>query len=232
VTLVKRYSATVYPRPFCLEKPLDLYTGRELEHLILRWQKARACWILTRYQDIPILRQFSSPQKSPNCVHLVEGGRWLLVGMTSGSVVYYDLNSPKIVPVTLVPMPFDYEEPTEILLSVDMDLDSEYLKFNLGIITRRMPDGTNLEPTQSPRYFRFIQIWQVTSNVDSKTGEAQGLQAEQLACFPEEHRNYCASFRIRGRHVAYTLITYYQFSDFRDGPCASLSTGHCVIRVR
>jgi hypothetical protein len=145
LALVKLYSVTVYPRPFCLEKPLDLYTDRELEHLVLRWQKAKLCWTLSQYKNIPIQRRFVSPEQAHKCVHLVEGGRWFLVGTNSGSILCHDLNASSIEPSILIPTPFDAEvafdeyEDTEMLLSVDMDLEAEYLKFNLGIITRRMP---------------------------------------------------------------------------------------------
>jgi hypothetical protein len=201
---------------------LDLYTDRELEHLVLRWQKAKLCWALSQYKNIPIQQRFVSPEKAHNCVHLVEGGRWLLVGTDSGSVICYDLNSSTIEPSILIPTPFDAEtafdedEDTEILLSVDMDLEAEYLKFNLGIITRRMPDIDS--DSSRPHYFRWIQVWRVTSDVDMN-GEVQGLRAERLAYFPEEHRNRCDSFRLRNQHVAYALQTKYEYSDIRDGPC-------------
>jgi len=213
----------VYPRPFCLEKPLDFYTDRELEHLVLRWQKAKACWSLNQYKNIPIQGRFVSPEEANNCVHLVEGGRWLLVGTNSGSVFCYDLNASAIEPVILIPTPFDEEtawddvEETEIRLSVDMDLDVDYLKFNLGVITRRIPES-DPDSSRPPRYFRWIQVWQVDSIVD-KNGEVKALRAERLACFPEQHRNRCDSFRLRGRQVAYALHTNYEFSDRRDGPC-------------
>jgi hypothetical protein len=164
-----------------------------------------------------------SPEKAHNCVHLVEGGRWLLVGTDSGSVICYDLNSSTIESSILIPTPFDAEtafdedEDTEILLSVDMDLEAEYLKFNLGIITRRMPD-IDSDSSRPPHYFRWIQVWRVTSDVDMN-GEVEGLRAERLACFPEAHRNRCDTIRLQGQYVAYSLRTDYEFSDIRDGPC-------------
>jgi hypothetical protein len=164
-----------------------------------------------------------SPEKARNCVHLVEGGRWLLVGTDSGSILYYDLNATAIEPSVLVPTPFDEDtafdedEETEILLSVEMDLEAEYLKFNLGIMTRRMP-LTDPDSTQSPRYFRWIQVWQVSSDVDEH-GRVKGLRAGRLACFPEEYRNRCDSFRLQGQHVVYALRTKFGFRDMLDGPC-------------
>ena len=34
LALFKLYSVTKFLRPYCLEKPLDLYTARELENLV------------------------------------------------------------------------------------------------------------------------------------------------------------------------------------------------------
>lgn len=153
-------------------------------------------------------------------MHLVEGGRWLLIGEPSGSVLCCDLDASTIEPITLIPSPFHegtaYQD-SEILLSVDMDLDVEYLKFNLGIMTRRMPAMSAIDPDSS-HYFRWIQVWEVTPDVD-KNGVVTGLRADRLVCFPEEHRNFCHSFRLRDRQVAYTLLTNYNSGDFRDGPC-------------
>ena len=218
---MKWYSTTVYPRPFCLEKPLDLYTDRELEYLVLRWQKVRHFWAMDQNKNIPIQRRFVSPGKARICVHLVEGGRWLLVGTNSASVLCYDLDASTIEPSILIPTPFDEQtafdkdEDTEILLSVDY-VEAECLKFNLGVMTRRMPH-TDPDPSQS-RYFRWIQVWRVNPEVE-KNGKVKGLRAERLTYFPEQHRNYCGSFRLQDKSIAYTLHTKYEFSDLRDGPC-------------
>jgi hypothetical protein len=93
-----------------------------------------------------------SPENAHNCVHLVEGGRWLLVGTDSGSVICYNLDASAIEPSILIPTPFDEEtafdedDDTEILLSVDMDLEAEYLKFNIGIIMRACRIATLIPP--------------------------------------------------------------------------------------
>src|SRR5260370_7396591 len=39
--LVQWYSATIQPRPFLPEKPLDLYTDRGLNNIILRWPRVK-----------------------------------------------------------------------------------------------------------------------------------------------------------------------------------------------
>jgi len=123
-----------------------------------------------------------------------------------------------LVPVVLIPSPFDNgEEADEVLLSVDMDPDSDYLKFNLGVITHHDGDP---EPIQSPPpFFRWIQIWQVTTDVDSDDRKAKGLRAMQLASFPEEHRNNCNLFQLRGRYIAYGLGIDYELCSFQDISC-------------
>jgi hypothetical protein len=67
LNLAKWYSATNQPRPFLPEKPLNLYSSSELEHLVLRW---KAGW--TRKK--PTQRSFSIYVFSQH-IHLVEGGR-------------------------------------------------------------------------------------------------------------------------------------------------------------
>ena len=218
--LFKFYSVTEYPRPYCLEKPLDLYTALELEHLILRREKTRICWALSKIKTTSIQRRFDlSPEAIPNSAHLVEGGRWLLVATESYSILCYDIHASIIEPSELIPTPFDKgtvfdDRESEILFSVDMDLGAEYLTFNLGVITRRTPEIDSI----CPRYLRWIEIWRVSSDV-AKGGRVKGLRAERLARFPEQHRNTCSGFRLKGRQVAYSLDTDYYFGSLRDGPC-------------
>jgi hypothetical protein len=113
-----------------------------------------------------------SPEKAHNCVHLVEGGHWLLVGTDSGSVLYYDLDleASFIESSRLIPMPFgeetafDDNKDTEILLSVDMNIEAEYLTFDLRIMMRRMP-CTDPDPSQPPQYFHWIDFCQGRNSI-------------------------------------------------------------------
>ena len=215
LSLVQWCSATVQPRPFVPEKPLDLYTDRELEHLVLRWQSGRAgC---ARPQ--PKQREFSIPETYLQNVHLVEGGRWLLFGARDGSVKYYDLNAlgETSEPVTLVPTLFDKDANTVILLSVDLDPDAEYLAFNLGIMTCRVPPlGGDPDYPNPPSYARWIQVSRVTSHWD-ENGRVKGLRAERLACFREEYMCGCTSFALGGRYVAYSLYSYQSSTNVGEG---------------
>ena len=216
LSLVQWYSDTIQPRPFWLEKPLDLYTDRELEYLILRWQSARGgIRVLTQPKELPL----SIPEDYLQSVHLLPGGRWLLFAARDGSVKYHDLNSHREISeaVTLVPSQFDKDANTIVVLSVDMDPDSEYMIFNLGIMKWRLPplDGDPDYPN-FPRYARWIEVSRITSYWD-ENGQVKGLRAERLACFREEYLCSYGSFTLRGHHVAYSLYSIEICSSLGDG---------------
>lgn len=189
-----RRSATTQPRPFLLEKPLPLYTDRDLERLVLKWQSSRA--ICTQVQP----KERASPVLVPTDVHLVEGGRWLLFGMCDGSVRYHDLNETS-EPVTLVPTVFGKEAHATTLLSVDMDQDAPFMSFNLGIMSSASTRDDNLS---TPLRARCIEVHRVMPYWDDN-GQVRGLQAERLTCFPEENVYDCDLFTLHGNNVAYSL---------------------------
>ena len=206
LSLVRWHSATIQPRPFFPEKPLYLYTDRELEYLILKWQSGKAGRTLTQPRKLAL----SIPEDYLQSVHLIQGGRWLVFGARDGSVKYHDLNSRDETSeaVTLVPSHFDQDANTIVLLSVDMDLDAEYTTFNLGVMSWRVPplDGDPDYP-KPPRYTRWIEVSRVTSYWDD-SGQVKGLRSERLACFREQYLCGCDSFTLGGRHVAYSLYSF------------------------
>jgi len=213
LSLVQWYSDTIQPRPFLPEKPLNLYTDRELECLILRWQCGKTC------RALPKKLSLSIPEDYLQSVHLLPGGRWLLFGAREGSVKYYDLNSHGEISeaVTLVPSHFDQNANTLIWLSVDMDPDAEYLTFNLGIMKwRSFPFNGDPDYPNFPHYARWIEVSRITSYWD-ENGQVKGLRAERLACFREEYMCGYESFTLRGRHVAYSLYSFEQSSPFGEG---------------
>ena len=208
--LVQWYSSTIQPRPFIPEKPLELYTDRELEYLVLRWQSGKAGYLLK-----PKRRDFSISDRSLQGSHLLEGGRWLIFAALDGSVKYYDLHSQSesLDPVTLLPTHFNIDSVTINLLAVDLDPDAEYLTFNLASVTSlvNVKRGTN-----PPQEARWIEVNRVTPYWD-ENGNVKGLRADRLACFREEHSCFCDSFTLRGRCVAYSLQTFRPLPTFRDG---------------
>jgi len=206
LSLVQWYSDTVQPRPFWIEKPLDLYTDRELEYLILRWQSGKDGHVLVQPKKLPL----SIPEDYMQSAQLLPGGRWLLFGARDGSVEYHDLNSPCEISlaVTLVPSQFDQNANAIVLLSVDMDPDAEYMTFNLGIMKwRLLPFHGDPDYPNFPRYARWIEVSRVTTYWD-EDGQVKGLRAERLACFREEYLCGYESFTLRGRHVAYSLYSF------------------------
>jgi hypothetical protein len=151
----------------------------------------------------------------------VEGGRWLLVGTSFGAVQYYDLHAVSISATILIPSLFDGR--AEIWLSADMDSAAESLVFLLGVLTRCRPDTNDPVYPHSPWYAQWIQVWQITTEVDSH-GCVRGLTSELKSSFCEEYEPTCFSFRLRGRYVTYLLF----YSDLQVGP---LNHGHRVIVV-
>jgi len=220
LALIKRYMAIIRPRQLWPEKPLEWYTSQELEHLVLQWKSINAGWAANkRTVPIPGQRHFlisdkSAPYISP-CVCLVEGGRWLLVGTTFGSVQYYDLDAPNISATHLIPPPFNGR--AEMRISIDTDAIAESLTFHLGVLTHRTQGGDNPEYSHSFWYAaRWIQVWRVATEIDSH-GNVKGLKSELVSSFCEEHEPVCLSFRIRGQYVAYSLF----YSDRYAGPFQS-----------
>ena len=202
-------------RPFLLEKPLDLFTDRELEYHVLRRQSGRAGYRLAQ----PKKRQPSIPENYLLDVHLVEGGRWLLFGARDGSIKYHDLNTPGETSeaVTLVPTHFDEDANTLVRLSLDMDPEAEYLSFNLGIMSLRLKIlGPDPDYPNPPMYARWIEVCRVTTYWD-ENGQVKGLRAERLACFRDEYLSGCDSFTLRGRYVAYSLHSFEPRSTVGDG---------------
>ena len=66
-------------------------------------------------------------------MHLVEGGRWLLVMSKTGFVTYVDLDSPTITEAILISDQIDAPSPVvEMQIVIDMDRSSSFLAFNIA----------------------------------------------------------------------------------------------------
>jgi len=135
LSLVQWYSDTIQPRPFWLEKPLELFTDRELEYLYSKMAERQS-----RCPHIDPTKETSTVDTRRLLAECAFASRFLF-GARDGSVKYHDLNSHREIfeAVTLVPSQFDQDANTIVLLSVDMDPDSEYMTFNLGIMKWRLP---------------------------------------------------------------------------------------------
>lgn len=123
--------------PLRLDRPMRLYTARELEYLVLRrssaeiLRKTRAELLPTRTRPFPI------DTHRLGKITLINGGRWLLITYTTGSVAYYDLDGRDssegrlLIPEQLG---FSLGFMHDIFLDVDIDDKSPLLTFNLAMV--------------------------------------------------------------------------------------------------
>ncbi|TFK64192.1 hypothetical protein BDN72DRAFT_280278 [Pluteus cervinus] len=148
-----------------LESSSESYSAEELEVLILRRKRADHTYEIARDGDILPQRILPiTAEKHHNLVCLVPGGRWLLISNKDGTISYHDINSGDCAGHELIPATTQSRLPGSI--SVDVDLDSPVLKFNLALFRFEYP--LNSED--------FIEIWQVDLVVDER-GKGVGLTA-------------------------------------------------------
>jgi hypothetical protein len=173
------------PQLLHLERPLWKYNSQELEFLFLRLQGAE---IGLRGNGNPPAqtRRLDTTNRAAR-MHLVEGGRWLLVVSKTGSVTYLDLDSPTITEAILISDQIDDPTPTvwrniETQIAVDMDRASPFLAFNMVF------SFCSLEDTRGPREHK-IEIWHVDLLLDERR-RGVGLTCKHMATFPLETNIY------------------------------------------
>ncbi|KJA23565.1 hypothetical protein HYPSUDRAFT_66247 [Hypholoma sublateritium FD-334 SS-4] len=170
---------TSKPYPPLLERPIDMYTSGELEHQLLVWTSADLGWVT---DDGHAARERSILAETPEFVHLIKGGRWLLVTTDIGAVTYYDLDADNITGVLLIPAQVHKPHPSyKIKMIVEIDTKSPVLSFKIGffIIGVPIPQDSNPHPTGSKAMF---QVWDVTLVLDDSRNGI-GLSATELAVF-------------------------------------------------
>ena len=122
-------------------------------------------------------------------MHLVEGGRWLLVVSKTGSVNYLDLDSPTISEAILISDQIDDPTPTvwrdiEMRMAIDMDRASPFLVFNIAF------SSCSLEDTRGPREHK-IQVWHVDLVFDERRHGVGLTCNKHMATFPLERGFFC-----------------------------------------
>ncbi|KAF8968845.1 hypothetical protein BDZ97DRAFT_2056242 [Flammula alnicola] len=207
LNLFYRYTASDAAQSIQLERPIDTYASHELEYLLLRWKSAEIGWITD--DGVPA-RERRIPTEKAETKHLVKGGRWLLIATSTGSVIYYDLESSTNIGTLLTPSKFGHEESVlQTLMSVDIDESSPTLTFNLALSfmgDKFLDDwgDVNNDPPLEP--VRMIKIWRIALVLDDKQHGA-GLSAKYLASFP--HHPFVSdlySLSLLGSHVAFTVF--------------------------
>ena len=146
-----------------LERPIDMYISDELEFLFLRLEGAEIGWKTDDKCPSRVREVATTKTRNPQCMCLVEGGRWLLIASDTSSVAYFDLDASPITENILIP---DQHDPTSNILmwthmAIDVDGNSAFLAFNLALSLCSPDTATNL--TQYS-----IQVWRVVLLRDSQ----------------------------------------------------------------
>ncbi|KIM36612.1 hypothetical protein M413DRAFT_285660 [Hebeloma cylindrosporum] len=194
------------PQALHLERPIKLYMSHDLELLFLQFKSADIGWRTDA--NGPARRREVETTCPAQCIHLVEGGRWLLVASETGRIACFDLDAPTPTESILVPDQFnpflrDEFDPfaeIQVIMAIDRDYDSEFLVFNLAISFTVMTS-----PPPDPKA-QSVQIWRMELALDDQQ-RGVGLTAKLLGSFPlENYIDGIFGLSIRGPHVAISLL--------------------------
>ena len=175
-----------------------MYTSEELEHVLLLWNSADIGW---QRDDKRPARERVFAAYQPEIIHLIKGGRWLLVTSDrTGSVTYYDLDARTIVGVPLIPdqIPDCGSENADI--AIDLHDELPMLSFTIAL---SLADRSEAVQSFERYSYETVQIWKV-SLVLNESNKGVGLEARQLACFP--HRpmiNTVMTISLLGSKIAF-----------------------------
>ncbi|TFK62080.1 hypothetical protein BDN72DRAFT_407117 [Pluteus cervinus] len=177
-----------------LECPIQVYTAERLEFLFLRRKKAEGGYHKITQGAKP--HRYSIPMDCVDlqeaAVHLVRGGRWLLIATRRGSLVYYDLDAQNHVAHILVP---ERGSNYSVALAVDMqDPPSLSLSFKVAL-ARQCTDASG----------GVVEVWQVDL-VLGNIKQGVGLRAENLACFGQEIDGHFEMLSLLGEQLALTIF--------------------------
>ena len=126
-------------KTFVLEKPIDIYSSKEIERIVLACESTKTAW---RTDDgVPSRQRELKIDGALNCAHLRPGGRWLISVFSDGRTVYYDLESTdglrekELIPEQLPPSTFNIFK-----ISVDVGDTLPMTSFNLAMYVRERLD--------------------------------------------------------------------------------------------
>ena len=177
-----------------------MYNSQELELLFLRIQGAEIGW--RRDDNFPARSRTVTSINKAIGLWLVEGGRWLLVVSQTGSVTYFDLDSPIITEAILIldqiddPTPMVWRD-IRLKMAIDMDRASPFLAFNIAISFCTFEDARPEE--------HKIQIWHVDLVLDDRQ-LGVGLTCKRVATFPLETDIYLLNaLSLLGPRVSFSI---------------------------
>ena len=169
---VHEHIADMRLRPPRLERPIETYLSGDLERLLLVWKSAELGWLPKGHSPA---RQRSVMIEPAEYVHLIQGGRWLLVTTNACEVTYYDLNAENIEGALLIPQQIHKPLLVDHKMSIDIDMSAPTLSFRIAfsIIDN---SATRTEPSDRKA---TIQIWGISLLYNGL--HAIGLSARRLA---------------------------------------------------
>ncbi|PPQ85643.1 hypothetical protein CVT25_012765, partial [Psilocybe cyanescens] len=197
------------PLPPRLERPIEMHSSQELEHLLLLWKSADLGLEANTFHPARERTFFgvktSYDSARDKSIHLTKGGRWLLVAEQTAAVTYYDLDAESISGVRLIPNQMEFDDSSRVMMTVDYDTYSPFLEFTIAL---SLEDAAPWEePLTSIRHIRTVQIWRVGVVLDD-TQHAAGLTATFLASFPHRPEiRAILSLSLLGPMIAFTAIT-------------------------
>ncbi|KAG6917762.1 hypothetical protein DXG01_001167 [Tephrocybe rancida] len=201
----KKYASRKKFRPL-LEEPLEAYTSKELETLVLRRISADETWASETappaHERAFAIKDLDTRMRMVDPLYLVQGGRWLLVTVTkTGSVLAYDLDHARPAERVKIVIPPRENPIGEFQIVVEVDETAPRLTLRLASYPsdRSTPDGGQ------------TMIWSVTLQGH---GAGACLEAHLLKAFtPIAAKSYRFRVSLYGKLFARTL----QLHDWHNG---------------
>lgn len=185
-----------FPGIFPLEKPVIMYSSKELESMFLRWKSTEVAWkkddaALIRQRDITIEDDYA-------CSHLVPGGRWLLVVLENGQVCYYDLDSSAMERKHLIDAQIEENDFAGVKMSVDMSNPVPISSFKLALHVSEYR-------ANKPGAFQVIKIWGIDFVIEGQ--DVIGLKATLLKslCMHQDTFHHIRVISLLGRDIAFSV---------------------------
>ncbi|CAA7268981.1 unnamed protein product [Cyclocybe aegerita] len=184
--------------PLQAEGPLENYSSSRLEYMILRWKRAERSYAMNGEDvDVQGIEIALDEDQAVVAMHLVKGGRWLLLVLYNGSIQCCDLEGKNPSPKALIPHPFDSDNTTAgVHFSFDMVSTTPTLTFNIALGFR---DGL------SDDAINFLQVWQVSVILDEQ-GNGMDLRTCLLSSFVQKIGGSVHAIAISGPHLAYAFV--------------------------
>ncbi|KAF9529597.1 hypothetical protein CPB83DRAFT_259344 [Crepidotus variabilis] len=204
-SLYQTYSS-YEPRTLWPDRNISDYTTKELENLILSWKGVGMRW--SKSGTAPSSENSLALSDGAQASQLIPGGRWLVSGMSSGDVHFYDLLSSHAVARLVIPVSLTQASSCNIRVKLSIDMEGDKFVFAFRLAVLLLPIPTRLghgESVYIPADSCFIRIYRVT--VDSTEAGSEELQTELLASHVHKSYiiSYCYALSLLHNHVAYSI---------------------------